>query len=229
MEKLYRNCPKCNTEISYKRKEIKERADEAQSLCKICTAKLNIQGVKKLSKLSEEQIDELCLLYEKGTKTKMLSLQYGLSQVRIQKILAQRQIKMRSSSSENKKFATEEDRKEYYTTVYQPKYREENSEKFKNQRKERTAQGKYKLPYRLGRYGLSLEEYMSILKEQNFCCPVCGKELIFKGRYPHTDHCHKTGKVRGILHNKCNVLLGFAEEDLDILNGAINYLRKHQV
>lgn len=38
------------------------------------------------------------------------------------------------------------------------------------------------------------------------------------------DHCHKTGKIRGILCSRCNTALGGFNDDIKLLDKAINYL-----
>lgn len=38
------------------------------------------------------------------------------------------------------------------------------------------------------------------------------------------DHCHKTGKVRGLLCSNCNTAIGLLKEDINVLKNAINYL-----
>lgn len=40
------------------------------------------------------------------------------------------------------------------------------------------------------------------------------------------DHCHTTNAVRGYLCSSCNSLLGYAKDNIDILNAAIEYLKK---
>ena len=40
------------------------------------------------------------------------------------------------------------------------------------------------------------------------------------------DHCHKTNKVRGWLCNKCNVILGMADDDVDRLAALIAYVKE---
>lgn len=44
-------------------------------------------------------------------------------------------------------------------------------------------------------------------------CTLCAKEV--EGKTQHIDHCHKTGRIRGILCNNCNGLLGLMEKSLD--------------
>lgn len=81
----------------------------------------------------------------------------------------------------------------------------------------------------LSEYGITLERYEEMEGRQKGLCAICGKPQDPKARgtrlYP--DHDHRTGKSRELLCCYCNSLLGFAREDLAILNGAIEYLRKH--
>lgn len=41
------------------------------------------------------------------------------------------------------------------------------------------------------------------------------------------DHCHKTGKIRGLLCFSCNIILGHVEEKQNRLQNLIDYLQKH--
>lgn len=79
------------------------------------------------------------------------------------------------------------------------------------------------------RYGLTPDDYQSILANQNFSCAICEVEISaaveYKaGRLVAIDHNHETGEVRGILCAKCNLVLGHARESTDILYRAIVYL-----
>lgn len=74
-------------------------------------------------------------------------------------------------------------------------------------------------------YGLSYADKLSLIKKQRGLCPICHKG-IKPGRNAHVDHCHNTGKVRGILCGKCNPALGGFCDDIRILQSAIAYLRK---
>ncbi len=77
------------------------------------------------------------------------------------------------------------------------------------------------------KYGLSKEEYLAILKAQNNCCKICHlsseKNLH---NYLYVDHCHTSLKVRGLLCKSCNSLLGMANDSIEILTNAINYLKE---
>lgn len=71
------------------------------------------------------------------------------------------------------------------------------------------------------KYDLSFSDYKNILQMNNGLCEICLKE-------PATDidHDHITGKVRGLLCSSCNKGLGFMKDDLNILNGSVEYLKK---
>lgn len=68
------------------------------------------------------------------------------------------------------------------------------------------------------KYKLSVSEYLGMIKEISGICPICKKHNATV-----VDHCHKTGKVRGIICNHCNVALPIVE-DSEILARAIKYL-----
>ena len=78
------------------------------------------------------------------------------------------------------------------------------------------------LKQRLGAYGISESNYYGILELQDNKCAICHDVLT------HIDHNHETGKVRGILCLKCNSILGFSRDSIDILYNSINYLKKFQ-
>lgn len=76
------------------------------------------------------------------------------------------------------------------------------------------------------RYGLSLEEYDVMLREQDGVCAICynapnGKPLF-------VDHNHITGRVRGLLCDVCNLGLGAFKEDEELLVHAMMYLGKYE-
>lgn len=78
------------------------------------------------------------------------------------------------------------------------------------------------------RYGVSQVDYDRMLADQNGRCAVCGTaEYIGPGKKPHIDHDHKTGKIRGLVCVRCNVLLGMAQDQPARFYNAIEYLKKH--
>src|SRR5260221_230919 len=59
------------------------------------------------------------------------------------------------------------------------------------------------------KYGLQPFAYAAILLGQKFLCYSCGKRFgDTKSTKPHVDHEHSTGRIRGLLCNKCNMGMG---------------------
>lgn len=75
-------------------------------------------------------------------------------------------------------------------------------------------------------YGITLDDYYVMLEAQNNRCKIC-KTTVPSSRtqYFAVDHCHTTGKVRGLLCTKCNTGLGRFNDNLELLNSAITYLK----
>lgn len=78
----------------------------------------------------------------------------------------------------------------------------------------------------LRRYGLTLEQYESMLESQGGVCKICGRPELF--RMLSVDHNHNTGKVRGLLCTNCNFKLSVVE-DSDFLQKAQRYLITYNV
>ena len=80
------------------------------------------------------------------------------------------------------------------------------------------------------KYGLSKEEFEALLHKQECKCAICRNPLKVNsgngGDGPCIDHCHDTGKVRGILCNNCNRGLGMFKDNTEYLTSAISYLRE---
>ncbi|HLX54328.1 MAG TPA: endonuclease domain-containing protein [Aquella sp.] len=76
------------------------------------------------------------------------------------------------------------------------------------------------------KYNLTFQQIQQQIILQDNKCTLCQEEFIndVKGKSPVVDHNHITGKVRGIIHHHCNSILGFAEDRIDKLQSAINYL-----
>lgn len=85
-------------------------------------------------------------------------------------------------------------------------------------------------------FGITQEQYLAMLAQQNNSCACCGDSFdsippvviqkTGKPRAPHIDHCHTTGKVRGILCNGCNTGLGLFKDSPKRLQLAAQYLLK---
>lgn len=77
-------------------------------------------------------------------------------------------------------------------------------------------------------YGITIEQFDAMLLDQGGKCASCDDALADTKHGRHIDHCHATGKVRGILCSGCNIALGHAKDDVERLKALIRYLEKHQ-
>jgi len=116
---------------------------------------------------------------------------------------------------------------------YAKKYGKVNNErrrkKYANESEYRTQQLRRAEESRLKRvYGITQVQYDQMLKDQNGVCKICGyaNPVSKKGtpRALAVDHDHISGKIRGLLCNSCNSLLGHAHDNCDLLRAALKYL-----
>lgn len=91
------------------------------------------------------------------------------------------------------------------------------------------------------KFKITLEEWIALYESQQGCCPICSTKLpgldslmcemsrkdAWSTRNWNTDHCHVTGKVRGITCRKCNMGLGTFRDDPAIMRRAAEYIEKH--
>ena len=77
-------------------------------------------------------------------------------------------------------------------------------------------------------YGIGYAEYLTMLEVQNGCCAICGTDDFGNRKAFHVDHCHDTGKVRGLLCGNCNSGIGNLRDDIGLLQRAIAYLESTQ-
>lgn len=73
------------------------------------------------------------------------------------------------------------------------------------------------------RYGLSVADYQRMTAEQGGVCKIC-QTPPKAGRALVVDHSHKTGAVRGLLCDSCNVGLANFRDEPERLSAAIKYL-----
>lgn len=77
------------------------------------------------------------------------------------------------------------------------------------------------------KYGISVAERDAMSLAQNGRCKICDGEPDGRWKKLHVDHCHKTGKVRGLLCSKCNSGIGYFRDNPVTLTAAIAYLKGH--
>ena len=79
-------------------------------------------------------------------------------------------------------------------------------------------------------YGITVDDYNRMLTAQNDGCGICGvKTPGNRTKHFHVDHCHSTGKVRGLLCHKCNRALGLFDDNVDVLLQAAKYLSEESL
>ena len=101
-----------------------------------------------------------------------------------------------------------------------PEKRKEYSLKYK-------LDGRAKISQRKHRYGLDKDQFEGMLREQNSLCLICLKS--FESNNPAAvDHDHATGEIRGLIHRKCNSMIGLSGDDPEILERAASYLRSEK-
>lgn len=89
----------------------------------------------------------------------------------------------------------------------------------------RNNKSKQKFRLTLKKYGITEEQYDAMYHAQNKQCAICRGDAG-----PHelaVDHCHATGKIRGLLCLNCNKALGFFKDNIEALDNAVLYLRSH--
>jgi len=82
-------------------------------------------------------------------------------------------------------------------------------------------------------YGMTADEYEEMYDKQKGICSICGypetiQDKNGKARKLAVDHCHTTGKIRGLLCTNCNKGLGHFKDSIDILKKAVEYLKHHE-
>lgn len=130
-------------------------------------------------------------------------------------------------------------RKEYMKSYYKANkgkfrlndktYKEKNKDKFTLLRKanpEREYLYRRKATLK-NKFGITLEQYDSMVLLQKGLCLIC-KQKCRSGKILSIDHCHKTGKVRGLLCRDCNSGIEFFKDDIKRLENAISYLSRHR-
>lgn len=106
------------------------------------------------------------------------------------------------------------------TRKTQPRYRQWHKENKKSVQE-------YMRRYDLKRYyGITPETFEEMLTKQNYQCLICKSEnpQSKHGKF-HIDHCHSSGKVRGLLCSLCNVGLGAFRDNLKFLTNAMEYIK----
>lgn len=74
----------------------------------------------------------------------------------------------------------------------------------------------------------ALEQFNLMLVEQDYKCKICKKHQSEFKKGLVVDHCHSTKKVRGLLCQNCNAMIGMAKEEPVVLFDAIHYVMSNK-
>lgn len=117
-----------------------------------------------------------------------------------------------------------------YMQEYLKRYRAENPEKMAEYarrrlsdpaKRKRDAANRRRCAYRQ-KYGITIEQVNVMLEAQGNACAICGNHLARDAI--NVDHCHESGRVRGLLCSGCNTGLGLLGDNEEGLMKALNYL-----
>jgi hypothetical protein len=82
-------------------------------------------------------------------------------------------------------------------------------------------------------YGINWEDYLQLFAKQVGECCICRVKLSTHQQednpheIAHIDHCHTTGKIRGLLCNKCNSAIGYFNDSALLCKLASQYLEEN--
>lgn len=203
-----KTCSKCKEEKSESDFYLSSKAtDRLQSWCKECAKKNSLEWEKvhlekrKAAKCKTGKVWEV-----KNRKRRK-------AQAKQWKLLNPEKVKAQKRRSYPRYYAKNNDlikarRRKAYRKI-------KNSKKWKKHRREK---------HLLQAYGLTLVKIQAMHKKQRGKCAICRKRL----KKFHVDHCHRSGKVRGLLCLKCNFGIGMFFDCVKNLGSAIKYLRRNR-
>lgn len=181
------------------------------------------------SEISKSQINAIIAEYNEGATLRQLGERYGLYAVRIQRILKANGVVRRQPGRRQITSLTE--RKCWRCKVVKP-----IDEFMRSKRQPSGYDYTCKICHQqLTRrhslkktYGITTERYAEMLAEQQGLCAICRRPESAKrrGRVKPlaVDHCHDSSHVRGLLCGRCNAAIGLLQDDVKVLQQAIEYL-----
>lgn len=75
------------------------------------------------------------------------------------------------------------------------------------------------------KYKLTFDQWSAFMSAQAGRCKLCYAEPAI-GKKLHVDHCHRTGRVRGLVCFRCNWYLSLVDKDIKILDRIYNYVKE---
>ena len=108
-----------------------------------------------------------------------------------------------------------------------PCTRTANLERYHNNPKTKEAHHRASRKHYLRKlYGLTVADYERMLTDRGHRCDICGNPEP-RDRTLAVDHCHTTGKVRGLLCQACNTAIGKLRDDPTLIRRAAAYVEAH--
>lgn len=192
-------CPACNRELDEKQYYLRETGKRRKT-CKRCTNKAKSESVQR---------DPV----RRAARNKRASDGYKNDPVKREKRLKYGK-RWREQHPDLKGYMDAAAKRHYQRNI--DRMREKGREKYRKDPEAGRQQAclrNYKI------YGLTEEEFLVLLQKQNGVCAICGRpeRRKIRGRVTRlsVDHCHKTGRVRGLLCAHCNSKLSLVEQLVD--------------
>lgn len=166
--------------------------------------------------LTKEELYERKMEYKNKPENKLKRIEYDRKRMSDPEYKERMRLKRQTPEHKEKmKVLTKKYRQTEKYKEYKKQYR--NSQKAKDARRNQLL---------LKNFNITLEKYNEMLLQQNSVCAICLKHDEKEVRSLAVDHCHKTGKIRGLLCRYCNQALGILDDDIERMKRAVEYLSK---
>lgn len=77
------------------------------------------------------------------------------------------------------------------------------------------------------RFNITEKQLVDLQNKQELKCAICQEHKSTFKKGLSVDHCHKTGKIRGMLCSNCNNGLGRFHDSIEKMEKAIKYLKEN--
>ena len=153
--------------------------------------------------------------YCRNTKDKLMSKCVDCNTIYMKQYYKSNEIKAKENSRTNRLNRLPE------LKIYNENYRAKNYRSARNNRLKCI-------------YGITIEDFEKLAKEQNYLCAICNKPQVPNKRHNNeitplaVDHCHKTNKIRKLLCSNCNGALGLFKDNVEVMQKAIQYIKENK-
>lgn len=125
---------------------------------------------------------------------------------------------------------TQEEKREYWrekTRQWRAKHGQSEDYKAKKKASDERCKARVVSYGRRYRIGVEPDAFREMWSAQQGLCAICADALV-EGKNVAADHCHRSGRFRGILCMACNAGVGFFDDSLEFLHAAVAYLKRSQ-